>query len=86
MSIKERFQDWFEEFLVGKKEIPTTADAALVPVHSTRRFIDEHDVVWEIGITYTGRLVVRRGRLNQEAPSIEWEEWVTQHQVLIESE
>jgi len=77
------YQEWLKGFLVGKTEVPTLEFSDQFSVHSIRRFTASEGRVWEIAITYTGRLVLRSGQIEADGISIEWMQWMTQHDVLM---
>lgn len=79
-EIVRQFQQWLEEFLQGKKEIPVS-DEKHAAVHSVRCFSDSSGRLWEIAFTYTGRLVVRTGQVSRAGNNVSWEPWATQHDV-----
>jgi len=80
----QSFEGWLKEFLIGKTEVPTLELSDKFAVHSIRRFINgNHDSVWEIAFTYTGRLVCRKGHIGSDGVTVEWGEWVTKHDVAL---
>jgi hypothetical protein len=76
-----KYDDWLKDFLSGKTEVPALELSDKFAVHSIRRFLEGKDQIWETAITYTGRLVVRTGRIGSDGISVEWEAWLTQHDV-----
>ncbi len=76
-----KYDDWLKDFLSGKTEVPALELSDKFAVHSIRRFLEGKDRIWETAITYTGRLVVRSGRICSDGISVEWEDWLTKHDV-----
>jgi len=79
------FDQWLVNFIKDKKEVPSL-DPSAYAIHTIRRFIDIKDCVWEIAFTYTGRLVVRSGKVDSDGITIKWAEWDTRHDVTLENE
>ncbi len=75
------YYEWFTEFIVGKREVPVSETHDRFAAHSTRRFIDQAGDIWEIASTYTGRLIVRKGEVGNDGVTIQWQDWVTEHDV-----
>lgn len=78
---KKSYSSWLEEFTKGKREVPSSPTSDQFGIRSLRRYVDAQDHIWETAITYTGRLVLRHGRLDADGISIEWEPWVTEHDI-----
>lgn len=64
------FADWCKEFTVGKTEISSAESSDYFSVHSRRRFLEGTSKIWELAITYTGRLVVRFGEIDSDGITI----------------
>jgi hypothetical protein len=77
------YDDWLNEFIAGKTEVPTLEHSDSFSVHSIRRFLEGEFKVWEIAITYTERLVVRSGEISDDGITIKWNHWVTLHEVRV---
>jgi hypothetical protein len=78
-----KFEDWFRSFQIGKTEVPAPEQSDSTSIYSIRRFTDDCNKVWEIAFTHTGRLVARAGEIKPEKIGVEWNAWVTQHNVEI---
>lgn len=79
-----RYEDWVAQCLTDKKEIASFMDSETHAVHSIRRYLGpKMDHIWEVGFTYTGRLVVRVGLIGQDGVQVAWGDWETQHEVEI---
>lgn len=78
-----KYEEWIREFIKGKKELPAPEASDKFAVHTTRRYVDYSGDLWETAITYTGRLVVRWGRIALDGVSVAWGEWITQHDVVV---
>jgi hypothetical protein len=78
---RKKYIDWLAEFIKDKKEVPVTITNDGFAVHSTRRFLDSKGEIWEIAITYTGRLVIRKGIVISDGISVVWNDWITEHDV-----
>jgi len=77
-----KYEDWLAEFLKGKEEVPSLGTSDKFAVHSVHRYLDnDHHLLWEIAVTYTGRLLVRSGKIGPDGITVEWNEWVTRHDV-----
>jgi hypothetical protein len=76
-----KYDEWLKDFLLGKTEVPTLELSDKFAVHSIRRFLEDKDQIWEIAITYTGRLVVRLGHIGADGITVKWDDWVTKHEV-----
>ena len=81
-----KYDDWLEEFISGKSEIPSLELSNDFSVHSIRRFLEGKTKVWEVAITYTGRVVVRFGEISSDGVTIEWNPWTTLHDVEVPKE
>lgn len=79
----QRFQDWLENFISDKREVPSPSSSNQFAIHSMRRFVGATDSVWEIAFTYTDRLVVRQGTIKADGVSVNWKPWATEHSVEI---
>lgn len=76
---------WLKEFLKGKEEVPGNFESGAFALHSTRRYIDKKsNTVWETAITFTGRLVVREGKLGRDETQVKWGQWDTLHNVTVD--
>lgn len=75
------YQDWLKDFLAGKTEVPAPQTSDQLAIHSIRRFLESSNQVWEFGLTYTGRLVVRSGQIGADGISVQWTGWITQHDI-----
>ena len=78
---KETYSDWLSKFVIGKREVPSPETNDTHAVHSVRRYVDASDGIWEIARTYTGRLVVRTGKIGTDGITVIWESWITEHDV-----
>lgn len=76
-----KYEDWLLDFLCEKNEVLAPAPSDKFAVHSIRRFLEGKNHIWEIGTTYTGRLVVRLGQIGADGTSVVWQDWVTHHDV-----
>lgn len=77
----KKYNDWLAELIQGKKEVPALETGEKYAIHSVRRYIDTRGNVWETAITYTGRLVVRTGKIGPDGINVTWEDWSTQHDI-----
>lgn len=75
------YEQWLPEFTKDKKEVESFDLSNQHAVHSIRRFLDARNCLWEIALTYTGRLVTRRGCIESDGVTVDWEPWVTRHDV-----
>ncbi len=55
----------------------------MIAVHSIERYIDNSNCVWETAITYTGRLVIHSGMIQEDGITFKLSEWKTLHEVKI---
>lgn len=78
-----QYKYWLRLFNKDKKLISTYDICHVESVHSIRRYVDKDNRIWETAITYTNKIVVRRG-LPEEAGTIRWFEWETLHEVEFE--
>lgn len=82
----QKLQEWLDEFMLGKVEIPPPPPSDRLAAHTIRSFLEGPDKVWEIAITYTERLVVRSGQIAEDGIEILWNRWTTEHDVHIPME
>ncbi len=79
------YQDWLKDFLSGKEEVTTFPDSGSYAVHTIHRYIDKKtNCLWETALTYTGRLVVRSGKIDHDGIKVSWSEWETKHDVKVD--
>ncbi len=81
--MSQTYIEWFSEFIKGKREVPVSETHDRFASHSTRRFVDQTGDIWEIASTYTGRLIVRKGLVAEDGVTIGWEDWITEHNVVL---
>lgn len=75
-----KYDEWLSTFLKDKKEV-ACSELDTYAVHTVRRFIDKGNRVWELALTYTGRLVSRSGSIESDGLTISWAEWTTHHDI-----
>ncbi len=76
-----KFTDWLRDFRRNKKYVGSIPQSSKDAVHTIDRYIDAEEQFWETGVTYTGRLVLRKGLLMADGITIDWEEWQTLHDI-----
>lgn len=79
-----KYEHWREQFLKGKKAVsePTgERDSLITKIES---FLDEQNIYWQCGFTFTKRLVLRRGELHANNQEIVWGDWATLHFVEVD--
>ncbi len=83
--MKKTYEQWHSEFLKGKTEIRDNCRESLGGqtdgIHSVRTYCDELGLFWQMGLTYTGKIIVRCGGAASEGGVISWDVWTTQHEV-----
>jgi predicted LPLAT superfamily acyltransferase len=77
------YKFWLTEFSADKTHVATFERLPYQALHSISRYLDQQQHVWETGITYTDRLVVRSGKIDADGVTIQWSEWKTLHDVVI---
>lgn len=78
------YTDWLQTFTADKRLVGSSPLLAAVDaIHSVSRYIANDGYLWEVAQTYTGRVVIRRGELQDNQVTIEWATWVTLHEVQI---
>ncbi len=83
---RKTYSEWVAQFSRDKKEVPAPSERDKYAVHSVKRFIDTCGYLWETAITYTGRIVVRTGKVMANGTSVNWGDWKTEHDVEIDLE
>ncbi|HYX35990.1 MAG TPA: hypothetical protein VE954_23050 [Oligoflexus sp.] len=78
------FQDWLDDFANGKQLVGTSDQSDTFAIHSIKRYIDQHGKIWEVALTYTGRVVTRSGDTAPDL-SVSWSDWKTLHQVIVKT-
>jgi len=78
---KKPYSDWLREFTFGKREVPASPSNDQYGVRDLRRYVNKQGEVWETAVTYTGRLVLRSGTIGKDGISIEWQSWITEHDI-----
>jgi hypothetical protein len=79
-----KFTDWYVKFIQDKVEVATTPHASDHAIHSKQLFVcHANRSFWEIGRTYTDRLVIRSGLIGQDGITIDWQPWQTLHDIEI---
>lgn len=80
-----KFTDWYRSFTAGKTEtpIPDREREQEPAIHSRQRFVESGGSGrhWEIGRTYTGRLVTRSRPAEAPGATAAWDDWQTHHDV-----
>ena len=77
------YREWLCSFAKDKDHVGSGDLSSSYAIHSVQRYVDRQFHVWEIGLTYTDRLVVRSGPVGPDGVSIEWGGWKTQHHVQV---
>ena len=75
------YSDWLLEFEKDKTFLTTIGQSSIDAVFDIRRYMDSSKMIWEIGITYTDRLVVRQGSIAEDEITILWAPWRTHHDI-----
>jgi hypothetical protein len=77
----QTYNEWQEDFAKGKQEVPSTETRDSSAVHSIRRWVDGSGNLLETALTYTGRLVLRKGEMAADGIEVVWNAWITMHEV-----
>ena len=57
-----QYSDWLRDFAKDKTIVPSPPTACdSYAFHTITRYVDGKGLVWETGITYTERVIVRSG-------------------------
>jgi hypothetical protein len=75
------YAQWSRDFLRGKRLVAEFPQSTTHALHSIKRYLDAHNKVYEVGQTYTDRLVIRSGTIEDDGVSVKWTEWQTLHDV-----
>jgi len=77
------YDEWLKEFEKGKRFLGQVDLTATDALHSVRRYMCDEEMIWETGITYTGRVVIREGAIGSDGVAIQWSPWKTQHDIVV---
>ena len=78
-----QYEDWLKDFTKDKKLVAQFDQSVIDAVHDVCRYMDDGEKLWETGVTYTGRLVLREGTLGTDDVTINWNRWSTLHDVVL---
>lgn len=79
-----QYKYWARLFAKDKKLISTFELCHVDSIHTIKRYVDLDNRLWETAITYTNKIVVRRGLTDGDTGSIKWTAWETLHEVEFE--
>ncbi|MBI3294014.1 MAG: hypothetical protein HYZ71_04720 [Deltaproteobacteria bacterium] len=75
------FDAWLATFAKDKKEVGSFDQSGTDAVHSVRRYLSQDKRLFEVALTYTGAVVTRSGVIGNDAVSVRWSPWNTEHNV-----
>lgn len=78
-----KFNEWLHNFLKDKKEISVFSNGSTHSFQEIHQLVDTQGIYWEYALTYTGRIVVRSGKLQNDGVTFSWKDWITLHEVEI---
>lgn len=76
------YHAWLRDFCADKQLVGAIDPSDAFSIHSISRYVDQMDGLWEIGQTYTGRVVTRSGRMQDLDLEVCWTRWETMHHVI----
>jgi hypothetical protein len=80
------FYLWLEKFSRDKRLVGIIEQSEIYAVHTLRRYIDNNGTLWEVGQTYTDRIVVRTGSMSEGGLTVNWSDWETQQDIALARE
>lgn len=76
-----KYADWLKDFVRDKRFVAILDQSTAEAVHDIHRYLDAQGRFWETAVTYTGKVVIRSGTTGSTVDTIDWDPWITLHDI-----